>query len=76
MLSQQSVVAVGLRSISQIGSSVLLCIAPSPSLRAFRAGLGVALGGLGCWLAALRVAGGWNWMGAVGLCSPGHSVIL
>ena len=39
-------------------------------------GLDVALGSLGCWLATLHIAGGWNWMSIVGLCNPGHPVIL
>ena len=45
-------------------------------LEAFKARLDVALGSQGCWLAALHIAGGWNWMSIVVLCSPGHSVIL
>ena len=32
----------------------------APSLQAFKARLDVALGSLGCWLATLHVAGGWN----------------
>ena len=31
-----------------------------PSLQAFKARLDVALGNLGCWLATLHIAGGWN----------------
>jgi len=38
--------------------------------------LDVALGSLGCWLAALHIAGGWNWMSTVVLFNPGHSMIL
>ena len=34
----------------------------APSLEAFRARLDVALGSLGCWLATLHIAGGWNEM--------------
>jgi len=34
----------------------------APSLEAFKARLDVALGSLGCWLATLHKAGGWNWM--------------
>jgi len=33
----------------------------APSLQAFKARLDVALGSLGCWLATLHIAGGWNW---------------
>jgi len=32
----------------------------APSLQAFKARLDVALGSLGCWLATLHIAGGWN----------------
>ena len=32
----------------------------APSLQAFQARLDVALGSLGCWLATLHIAGGWN----------------
>jgi len=32
----------------------------APSLEALKARLDVALGGLGCWLAALHTAGGWS----------------
>jgi len=48
----------------------------APSLQAFKARLDVALGSLGCWLVTLHIAGGWNWMGIVGLFNPGHSMIL
>jgi len=48
----------------------------APSLQAFKARLDVALGSLGCWLATLHIAGGWNWMSVVVLCIPGHSRIL
>jgi len=48
----------------------------APSLQAFKARLDVALGSLGCWLATLHIAGGWNWMITVVLSNPGHSVIL
>jgi len=48
----------------------------APSLEAFKARLDVALGSLVCWLAARHIAGGWNWMSTVVLCSPGRSVIL
>jgi len=48
----------------------------APSLEAFKARLEVALGSLGCWLATVHIAGGWNWMSIVVLCNPGHSVIL
>ena len=45
----------------------------APSLQAFKARLDVALGSLGCWLATLHIAGGWNWMSIVVLFNPGHS---
>jgi len=48
----------------------------APSLQAFKARLDVALGSLGCWLATLHIAGGWNSMSTVGLSNPGHSMIL
>ena len=48
----------------------------APSLQAFKARLDVALGSLGCWLATLHIAGGWNWMSTVVLFNPGHSRIL
>jgi len=47
----------------------------APSLQAFKARLDVALGSLGCWLATLHTAGGWNWMSTVGLFNPGRSVV-
>ena len=47
-----------------------------PSLQAFKARLDVALGSLGCWLATLHIAGGWDWMSIVVLFNPGHSMIL
>ena len=46
------------------------------SLQAFKARLDVALGSLGCWLATLHIAGGWNHMSIVVLFNPGHSMIL
>ena len=46
----------------------------APSLQAFKARLDVALGSLGCWLATLHIAGGWNWMSIVEFFNPGHSV--
>jgi len=48
----------------------------APSLQAFKARLDVALGSLGCWLATLHIAGGWNWMNTVVLFNPGLSMIL
>ena len=48
----------------------------APSLQAFKARLDVALGSLGCWLATLHIAGGWNSMNIVLLCNPGHTMIL
>jgi len=48
----------------------------APSLRAFKARLDVALGSLGCWLATLHIAGGWNSMSIVVLFNPGHSLAL
>ena len=50
--------------------------ADAPSLQAFKARLDVALGSLGCWLATLHIAGGWNWMSIVVLFNPGHSMII
>jgi len=47
----------------------------APSLQAFKARLDVALGSLGCWLATLTIAGGWNWMMLKVVFNPGHSVI-
>jgi len=48
----------------------------APSLQAFKARLDVALGSLGCWLATLHIAGGWNWMSIVVLFIPGHPMSL
>ena len=48
----------------------------APSLQAFKARLDVALGSLGCWLATLHIAGGWNWMVIVLLFNSGHSMSL
>jgi len=48
----------------------------APSLQAFRARLDAARGSLGCWLATLHIAGGWNWMSIVVLFNPGHSLLL
>ena len=48
----------------------------APSLQAFKARLDVALGSLGCWLATLHIAGGWNWMSIVLLFNPGHYGML
>ena len=48
----------------------------APSLEAFKARLDVALGSLGCWLATLHIAGGWNWMSIVVLFNPGHPMML
>jgi len=48
----------------------------APSLQAFKARLDVVLGSLGCWLATLHIAGGWNWVVIVVLFNPGHSMIL
>jgi len=39
----------------------------APSLQAFKARLGVALGSLVCWLATLHIAGG---LKVVGHCGP------
>jgi len=41
-----------------------------------KARLDVALGSLGCWLATLHIAGGWNWMITVVLFFPGHSMMM
>ena len=51
-------------------------VVDAPSLEAFKARLDVALGSLGCWLATLHTAGGWNWMSIVVLSNPGHSMML
>jgi len=48
----------------------------APSLQAFKARLDVALGSLGCWLAILYTAGGWNEMIIVVLFNTGLSMIL
>ena len=48
----------------------------APSLQAFKARLDVALGSLGCWLATLHIAGGWNSMFIVILFNPGHSMVV
>ena len=48
----------------------------APSLQAFQARLDVALGSLGCWLATLHIAGGWNQIVIVVLFNPGHPMIL
>jgi len=45
----------------------------APSLQAFKARLDVALGSLGCWLATLHIAEGWNGMSTVVFFNPGHS---
>jgi len=45
----------------------------APSLQAFKARLDVALGSLGCWLATLHTAGGWNEMITAVLFNPGPS---
>ena len=52
------------------------CPIPADTARSTFARLDVALGSLGCWLATLHIAGGWNWMGIVGLFNPGHSMTL
>jgi len=48
----------------------------APSLEAFKARLGVALGSLVCWLETLHIAGGWNLISIVVLFNPGHSTVL
>ena len=48
----------------------------APSLEALKARLDVALGSLGCCLATLHIAGGWNWMSTVLLFNPGYSMML
>ena len=45
----------------------------APSRQAFKARLDVALGSLGCWLATLHIAEGWNGMSTVVFFNPGHS---
>ena len=48
----------------------------APSLQAFQVRMDVALGSMGCWLATLHIAGGWNSMSIVVLSNPGHSMVL
>ena len=38
--------------------------------------LDVVLGSLVWWLVTMHIAGCWNWVSTVGLCNPGHSVIV
>jgi len=66
------------RDMEQLGleGTSRINVVDAPSLQAFKARLDVALGSLGCWLATLHVAGGWNWMGIVVLFIPGHSMII
>jgi len=49
---------------------------PAGVLQAFKARLDVAVGSLGCWLATLHIAGGWNRVSIVVLFNPGHSMTL
>ena len=51
-------------------------VVDAPSLEAFKARLDVALGSLGCWLATLHIAGGWNWMSIVAWVEKDLSMIL
>ena len=54
-------------------------VVDAPSLEAFKARLGVALGSLIWWLVTLHIAGGlklMNEMILVVLFNPGHSMIL
>ena len=81
-MSQGEVTSRGYRA--QLGLGAQCSTAPSlqhsspkeavdaPSLQAFKARLDVALGSLGCCLATLHTAGGWNWVSIVALCNPGH----
>ena len=48
----------------------------APSLEVLKAGLDGALGTLGWWLAALPMAGSWNWVVFKFPTNPSHSVIL
>ena len=48
----------------------------APSLEAFKARLDGALGSLTYWVAALRMVGGWNWMGCKVPSNSSHPVIL
>jgi len=48
----------------------------APSLEALKARLDGALGSLIQWVAALLIAGGWNWVGFKVPPNPNHSVIL
>jgi len=50
------------------------CGAPSPEVLKGR--LGGALGNLSWWVAALPIAGSWNWVCFEVPSSPTHSVIL
>jgi len=88
-VSQGEVTSRGYRA--QLGLGAQCSTAPSlqhsspkeavdaPSLQAFKARLDVALGSLGCWLATLHIAGGWNSMIFEVLFNPGlsgtHSMI-
>ena len=47
-----------------------------PSLEAFKAKLDGALDSLSCWVAALPMAGGWDWVGFNVPSNPRCSVIL
>jgi len=47
-----------------------------PPLEAFKAGLDGTLGSLIWWVAALPMAGGWNWVGFEVPSNPSRSMIL
>ena len=47
----------------------------APSLEAFKARLDGALGSLSWWVAALPMAGDWNWVGCNVLSNSNHSTI-
>ena len=70
------------------GHSMVLCVpkgdlwVPVGLYEDLRVSVGVSMGLYGdpsvpvCLLVTLHTAGGWNSMSTVGLCKPGHSVIL
>ena len=47
-----------------------------PSLEAFKAKLDGALDSLSCWVAALPMAGGWDWVGFTVPSNTTHPMIL
>jgi len=59
-----------------LGAEVSQRSCGAPSLKALKARLDGALGSLIWWVAALLMAGGWNWMGFKVPSKPNHSMIL